>query len=39
VVAGELAHELRLMAEWLSLDGVEVRELGDLAGALRRASR
>ena len=36
-VAAELAHELRVMAGWLELDRVEVRERGDLAGALRRA--
>ena len=36
-VAGELAEELRLMAEWLSLDGFVVGERGDLAPALRRA--
>ena len=36
-VAAELAAELRHMAEWLSLDGVEVGERGDLARALKRA--
>ncbi len=36
-VAAELAAELRLMAEWLSLDRVEVRRVGDLAGALAQA--
>ncbi|GAA5161095.1 MULTISPECIES: winged helix-turn-helix domain-containing protein [Amycolatopsis] len=35
-VAGELMAELRLMAEWLSLDGVAVGERGDLAPVLRR---
>ena len=37
-VAAELARELRVMAGWLELDRVEVRERGDLATALRRAS-
>jgi uncharacterized protein YcaQ len=36
-VATELAAELRLMAEWLGLDGVAVGERGDLAPLLRRA--
>ena len=36
-VAGELADELRLMAEWLELDGVRAGRRGNLAGALRRA--
>ncbi|NKQ57282.1 winged helix-turn-helix domain-containing protein [Amycolatopsis sp. K13G38] len=36
-VAGELAAELRLMADWLSLDRVVVGERGDLAPILRRA--
>ena len=36
-VASELAGELRTMAEWLGLDGVEVGQRGDLAAALRRA--
>ncbi|TNC22614.1 winged helix-turn-helix domain-containing protein [Amycolatopsis alkalitolerans] len=36
-VAAELAAELRLMAGWLSLDGVRVGERGDLAAKLRRA--
>jgi uncharacterized protein YcaQ len=35
-VAGELAAELRTMAEWLGLDGVRVAGRGDLAGALGR---
>jgi uncharacterized protein YcaQ len=30
-VIAELAAELRLMAEWLGLDGVVVGERGDLA--------
>ncbi|HVW41639.1 MAG TPA: crosslink repair DNA glycosylase YcaQ family protein [Amycolatopsis sp.] len=34
-VAAELAGELRHMAEWLSLDRVEVGERGDLAPVLR----
>lgn len=38
-VAGELAAELRELAGWLELDTIEVGERGDLAGALRRASR
>jgi uncharacterized protein YcaQ len=36
-VAVELAAELRLMASWLGLDGVEVDARGDLAPALRAA--
>jgi uncharacterized protein YcaQ len=36
-VAAELAAELRVMAEWLSLDRVVVGERGDLAPILRRA--
>lgn len=36
-VAGQLAEELRLMAEWLELDDVVVAKKGDLAQALRRA--
>lgn len=36
-VVGELAAELRVMAEWLGLDGVAVGERGDLAPVLRRA--
>ncbi|MGY6501392.1 MAG: winged helix-turn-helix domain-containing protein [Acidimicrobiales bacterium] len=36
-VAGPLAEELALMAEWLGLDGVAVEERGDLAVALHRA--
>ena len=35
----ELAAELRLMAEWLELDQVEVRPSGDLSGALQAAVR
>ncbi|GAA5130686.1 winged helix-turn-helix domain-containing protein [Pseudonocardia adelaidensis] len=38
-VAAELAAELRVMAEWLGLDGFEVGERGDLAAPLRRQSR
>ena len=33
-VAAALAEELRLMAEWLELDRIEVRPAGDLAAAL-----
>ena len=36
-VAAELAEELGLMAEWLGLDRVEVRPVGDLADALARS--
>ena len=36
--ASELAAELRLMAEWLGLERVEVRGGGDLAPALAHAS-
>ena len=36
-VAGELADELRLMADWLELDGVKVGRRGNLSGALRSA--
>lgn len=36
-VAGELAAELRDMAGWLDLDGVQVAPRGDLADTLRRA--
>jgi uncharacterized protein YcaQ len=35
--AEELAAELRVMAGWLGLERVEVRDRGDLAPALRRA--
>ena len=35
--AGELAAELRVMAEWLGLARVVVRDRGELAAALRRA--
>ncbi|UGS39176.1 hypothetical protein DSM104329_05608 [Capillimicrobium parvum] len=35
--AAELAEELRTMAGWLGLERVEVRDRGDLAGALRGA--
>jgi len=37
--AGELAAELSTMARWLGLEGVAVRERGDLAGALAAAVR
>ncbi len=37
LVADELAAELRLMADWLELDRVEVRGRGDLAPELARA--
>ena len=36
-VAGELAEELQVMAEWLGLDGVTVGERGDLAAPLAAA--
>jgi hypothetical protein len=36
--AAELAAELRMMADWLGLERVEVRERGDLAPALRSLS-
>lgn len=36
-VAGELAAELRLMADWLQLDDVVVGERGDLSAPLSRA--
>lgn len=36
-VAGELAAELRVMAEWLGLERVVVGDRGDLAPVLRRA--
>jgi uncharacterized protein YcaQ len=38
-VAEELADELRLLSEWLGLGGVSVARKGDLAPALRRASK
>ena len=38
LVAAALADELRLMADWLELDDVEVLDRGDLARDLRRAS-
>ncbi len=37
-VATPLADELAITAKWLGLDGVEVADRGDLAGALRAAS-
>jgi uncharacterized protein len=39
VVAGELAHELLLMASWLELDRVEVTGNGSLGPALQRNLR
>ena len=39
LVAVALADELRLMADWLELDDVDVLDRGDLAGALADASR
>ena len=36
-VAGELAEELRVMADWLELDGVRAGRRGNLSGALRAA--
>jgi uncharacterized protein len=38
-VSEALAHEVRTAAGWLGLDSVQVGRRGDLAGALRRASR
>ena len=38
-VAGALGDELRAMAAWLGLDGVDVGERGDLAGPLRAVIR
>jgi len=38
-VAAELLAELRLMAGWLDLDGVEIGGAGDLGPALREADR
>jgi hypothetical protein len=38
LVAAALADELRLLADWLELDDVDVLDRGDLAGALRHAS-
>jgi uncharacterized protein YcaQ len=37
-VVAELAAELRVMAGWLGLDGVEVGERGDLAAPLGRVA-
>jgi uncharacterized protein len=37
LVAAELAGELRLLSDWLGLEGVSVARKGDLAPALRRA--
>jgi uncharacterized protein YcaQ len=39
VVAAALADELRLMADWLELDDVDVLQRGDLAADLADASR
>ncbi len=36
-VAGELAEELRAMADWLELDGVRIGRRGNLSGKLRAA--
>ncbi len=38
-VAAELAAELRLVADWLGLEGIEVAANGDLAGELAAALR
>ena len=38
VVAAALADELRLMADWLELDDVDVLDRGDLAHELRRVA-
>jgi hypothetical protein len=38
-VSGELAAELRYLADWLSLDTVEISQRGDLSAELRAASR
>ena len=38
LVAAALADELRLLADWLELDDVDVLDRGDLASDLRRAS-
>ena len=37
-VAAALAGELRLMADWLHLDDVDVDDRGDLAADLARAA-
>jgi uncharacterized protein len=37
LIAAELAAELRLLSDWLELDGVAVARKGDLASPLRRA--
>jgi uncharacterized protein len=36
-VAGELANELRIMANWLNLDEISIGRTGDLTAALRKA--
>jgi uncharacterized protein YcaQ len=38
LVAAALADELRLLADWLDLDDVDVLDGGDLAGTLRSVS-
>jgi uncharacterized protein YcaQ len=38
LVAAALADELRLLADWLELDDIDVLDRGDLASDLRRAS-
>jgi uncharacterized protein YcaQ len=38
IVAAALAEELRLMADWLELDDVEVVGAGDLASELARVT-
>ncbi|WP_285617832.1 crosslink repair DNA glycosylase YcaQ family protein [Kineosporia sp. NBRC 101677] len=38
-VVGELAEELRLMAQWLGLDGVKAEKKGDLGPALTKLFR
>jgi uncharacterized protein YcaQ len=35
-VAPDLADELKLMAQWLGLDGVRIDPVGDLAAVLAR---
>jgi uncharacterized protein YcaQ len=36
-VAGGLADELRLMAQWLGLANIKVGNKGDLSGAVRKS--
>ena len=38
VVASRLAPELQAMSEWLGLNGVDIANRGNLAGALRSFS-